>query len=288
MKAGQLIGFIADGLPPEAQAALATLQADVPPMAPSASPRASSAASSATTRAPLPRLEPGAGGGRLDRPGAPGRPARRSRGRGEGAVPGRRPGDPSDLDNAELLYDLFSAFALKGLDVKALVDELRARMYDELDYRLEAANQDRVRRPLSRSSVRPHPRRRARAVDAASAHQRVGRRSDVGRVRVASRPCGEATRRRGALPVRPGLDPPRRRVQRRPPSGQLPLPRRRHDHVPRLRPREAMVSGRVGAAVAVPRRDHRRAIPSGACARWSRSGSFGRITASTHSGCTST
>ncbi len=30
-----MISFIADGLPPEAQAALATLQADVPPMAPS-------------------------------------------------------------------------------------------------------------------------------------------------------------------------------------------------------------------------------------------------------------
>ena len=35
MKAGQMLSFIADGLPPEAQAALATLQADVPPMAPS-------------------------------------------------------------------------------------------------------------------------------------------------------------------------------------------------------------------------------------------------------------
>src|SRR5687768_9386007 len=35
MKAGQMLSFIADGLPPEAQAALATLQADVPPMSPS-------------------------------------------------------------------------------------------------------------------------------------------------------------------------------------------------------------------------------------------------------------
>src|SRR5438309_9023023 len=47
----------------------------------------------------------------------------------------------SDLDNAELLYGLFSQFALKNLDVKALVDELRARMGDELDYRHEAACQ---------------------------------------------------------------------------------------------------------------------------------------------------
>jgi predicted unusual protein kinase regulating ubiquinone biosynthesis (AarF/ABC1/UbiB family) len=47
----------------------------------------------------------------------------------------------SDLDNAEALYRLFTAFALKGLDAKALVDELRSRMRDELDYTLEAANQ---------------------------------------------------------------------------------------------------------------------------------------------------
>jgi len=47
----------------------------------------------------------------------------------------------ADLANAEILYGLFSAFALKGLDVKALVDELRHRMSDELDYCIEADNQ---------------------------------------------------------------------------------------------------------------------------------------------------
>src|SRR4029077_14761595 len=35
MKAGQMISFVAEGLPPEDQEALATLQAEVPPMAPS-------------------------------------------------------------------------------------------------------------------------------------------------------------------------------------------------------------------------------------------------------------
>ena len=35
MKAGQLLGFIIEGLPKPAQEALASLQADVPPMAPS-------------------------------------------------------------------------------------------------------------------------------------------------------------------------------------------------------------------------------------------------------------
>jgi predicted unusual protein kinase regulating ubiquinone biosynthesis (AarF/ABC1/UbiB family) len=44
----------------------------------------------------------------------------------------------SDLDNAEFLYGLFAQFMLKNMDVKSLVDELRARMADELDYRLEA------------------------------------------------------------------------------------------------------------------------------------------------------
>ena len=47
----------------------------------------------------------------------------------------------SDLDNATVLYNLFASFKLKNLDVKSLVDELRARMYDELDYRLEATAQ---------------------------------------------------------------------------------------------------------------------------------------------------
>jgi predicted unusual protein kinase regulating ubiquinone biosynthesis (AarF/ABC1/UbiB family) len=47
----------------------------------------------------------------------------------------------SDLDNAELLYGMFAAFALKNMDVHAMVDELRARMGDELDYRIEARHQ---------------------------------------------------------------------------------------------------------------------------------------------------
>jgi predicted unusual protein kinase regulating ubiquinone biosynthesis (AarF/ABC1/UbiB family) len=44
----------------------------------------------------------------------------------------------SDLDNAEFLYGLFASFRLKNLDVKGLVDELRSRMADELDYVHEA------------------------------------------------------------------------------------------------------------------------------------------------------
>jgi predicted unusual protein kinase regulating ubiquinone biosynthesis (AarF/ABC1/UbiB family) len=47
----------------------------------------------------------------------------------------------TDLNNTEGLYRLVGAFALKGLDTKGLVNELRDRMRDELDYRLEAGNQ---------------------------------------------------------------------------------------------------------------------------------------------------
>lgn len=141
MKAGQLISFIVEALPDEAQAALATLQAEAPPMAPSLA--------EATIAAELGRhpsrlfreweAVPTAAAsiGQVHR-------ARLWDGR-EVAVKVQYPGVGdaigADLANAELLYGLFSAFALKSLDVHAMVDELRARMVDELDYRLEAENQ---------------------------------------------------------------------------------------------------------------------------------------------------
>jgi predicted unusual protein kinase regulating ubiquinone biosynthesis (AarF/ABC1/UbiB family) len=138
MKAGQMLSFIADGLPPEAQEALATLQADVPPMAPSLAEQ-------------VVREELGADPERLFLDWDPVPLAAASIGQVHRAVmpdgrivavkvqyPGVDKAIKSDLDNAEQLYGLFASFALKNLDVKALVDELRARMADELDYRLEA------------------------------------------------------------------------------------------------------------------------------------------------------
>jgi predicted unusual protein kinase regulating ubiquinone biosynthesis (AarF/ABC1/UbiB family) len=141
MKAGQLLGFIAEGLPPDAQAALATLQADVPPMAPSLA--------ESVIRADL-----GADPDRLFLDWNPVPVAAASIGQVHRAVlrdgrivavkvqyPGVDHAIRGDLDNAELLYRFFSTFTLRGLDVKGLVDELRERMGDELDYRLEAQNQ---------------------------------------------------------------------------------------------------------------------------------------------------
>jgi predicted unusual protein kinase regulating ubiquinone biosynthesis (AarF/ABC1/UbiB family) len=138
MKAGQMLSFIADGLPPEAQQALATLQQDVPPMAPSLA-------------AGVVRAELGADPEKVFLEWNPTPLGAASIGQVHRAVtrdgrvvavkvqyPGVDKAIKSDLDNAEMLYGLFASFALKNLDVKSLVDELRARMADELDYRLEA------------------------------------------------------------------------------------------------------------------------------------------------------
>ena len=142
MKAGQMLSFIAEGLPPEAQAALATLQADVPPMAPSLAEK-------------VIREELGAEAEHLFLDWDPVPIAAASIGQVHRAVmpdgrivavkvqyPGVDKAIKSDLDNAEMLYAMFAQFALKNLDVHALVDELRARMADELDYRLEARLQE--------------------------------------------------------------------------------------------------------------------------------------------------
>ncbi len=139
MKAGQLVSFIIEALPEPAQEALATLQADAPPMAPSLA-------------ASVVRDELGDDPERvfLDWSAAP--VAAASIGQVHRAVtrdgrvvavkvqyPGVGDAIEADLDNAELLYGFFASFALKGLDTAALVDELRARMREELDYVREAA-----------------------------------------------------------------------------------------------------------------------------------------------------
>jgi predicted unusual protein kinase regulating ubiquinone biosynthesis (AarF/ABC1/UbiB family) len=141
MKVGQMVSFIADGLPPEARSALESLQADVPPMAPSLA-------------ASVVRDDLGADPERVFLDWDPIPVAAASIGQVHKAVlrdgrvvavkvqyPGVDRAIKGDLDNAEWLYSLFAAVALPSLDVRSLVDELRARMTDELDYRLEAERQ---------------------------------------------------------------------------------------------------------------------------------------------------
>ena len=140
MKAGQLVSFIFETLPEDAQAALATLQADAAPMAPSL---AAGVVESELGQSPERAF--------LDWGDLP--VAAASIGQVHRAVshdgldvavkvqyPGVDAAIESDLDAAEVMYAMFSAMMLKGLDAKGLVDELRARMREELDYRIEAAN----------------------------------------------------------------------------------------------------------------------------------------------------
>lgn len=141
MKFGQLLSFVVEALPPEAQQSLASLQSDAPPMAPEAA-------------AAVVRAELGAEPEKVFLDWQPVPVAAASVGQVHRAVthhgvdvavkvqyPGVGDAIHSDLDNADALYRLVGAFALKGLDTRALVEELRTRMIDELDYRLEAANQ---------------------------------------------------------------------------------------------------------------------------------------------------
>jgi len=140
MKAGQLVSFIFEALPDDAQAALATLQADAAPMAPSlAAGVVHSELGQPPERAFLDWTDlpvAAASIGQVHR-------AVTHRGRDVAVkvqYPGVHEAIESDLDAAEVMYQMFSAMLLKGLDSKGLVDELRDRMREELDYRLEADN----------------------------------------------------------------------------------------------------------------------------------------------------
>lgn len=140
MKAGQMLSFVAEGLPDEAQVVLSQLQADAAPMAPSLA-------------ASVVQADLGADPAVLFRQWEDLPVAAASIGQVHRAVddsdrqlavkvqfPGADAAIREDLDAAEVLYMMFSAMALNGLDARALVDELRLRMVDELDYVKEAAN----------------------------------------------------------------------------------------------------------------------------------------------------
>jgi ABC1 atypical kinase-like domain len=142
MKAGQMMSFIAEGLPAEAQAALATLQAEVPPMAPSLAEQVVADELGAHPEKLFLDWDPvpvaAASIGQVHR-------AVTRHGQ-EVAVKVQYPGVDvaikSDLDNVELLYGMIASVTQRNLDVKGVVDELRARMGDELDYRIEATHQN--------------------------------------------------------------------------------------------------------------------------------------------------
>ena len=140
MKAGQLVSFIMETLPDEAQSSLSSLFADAPPMPMEVARRVVTEELGEPEHVFLdwsPAPIAAASIGQVHRVVL--RDGRRAAVKVQ--YPGVGASISADLNNAQAMYAMLSMFALKGLDTKGLVDELRDRMGDELDYRIEAANQ---------------------------------------------------------------------------------------------------------------------------------------------------
>ena len=148
----------------------------------------------------------------------------------------------ADLRNAGTIVRLARALA-PGLDAKAIAEELRERVMEELDYEYEAQNQ----RSFARA-YRDHPFIYVPEVDhPALAPPRPGHRAGRGhrtsRQIKAAAPRGAQPLRRDRLPRQLRLDLPPAALQRRPPPRQLHpdggrpgrLPRLRHDQEARPR-----------------------------------------------------
>ncbi len=139
MKLGQMASYLDVGLPPHVREALATLQQDAPPM-------------SAGLAAEVVERELGAPPERLFLEWDPAPIASASIGQVHRAItrderpvavkvqyPGVDDAIRSDLDGAGLIFGAMG-LALPGFDPGPVVDEIRTRVVEELDYQLEARN----------------------------------------------------------------------------------------------------------------------------------------------------
>jgi predicted unusual protein kinase regulating ubiquinone biosynthesis (AarF/ABC1/UbiB family) len=143
MKLGQMASYLDDGLPEPLREALAQLQQDAPPMSAQLSAEAVERELGQPPDAVFAEWDPtpiaAASIGQVHRA--------ITRGGVAVAVKVQYPGVDeairSDLDNAGLLLSAMPTM-FPGLEVGPLVGELRARLTEELDYRIEAENQQLV------------------------------------------------------------------------------------------------------------------------------------------------
>jgi predicted unusual protein kinase regulating ubiquinone biosynthesis (AarF/ABC1/UbiB family) len=142
MKLGQMLSFVSDEVPEELRLALTSLQASAPPM--------DFALLRAVAEEQLQRPLERAFASFDERPLASasiGQVHRATLPTGEEVAvkiqyPGVAEAIAADLDNATMLYRMITPF-YPGLDARPVVDELRARIGEELDYAREAENQRR-------------------------------------------------------------------------------------------------------------------------------------------------
>lgn len=141
MKLGQMASYVDEGLPEPLRDALAQLQADAPPMTPELAASVVEAELGAPPHRRFAEWDPvpiaAASIGQVHR-------AITHDGRAVAVkvqYPGVADAIAADLGNADLLFGAL-ALAFPGLEPGPLVAELRARLAEELDYRLEADNQE--------------------------------------------------------------------------------------------------------------------------------------------------
>ena len=157
----------------------------------------------------------------------------------------------ADLQNLDMIMRVLKRMT-PGLDVKAIAEEIRERIVEELDYELEAQNQ----RSLARIFA-GHPFIVVPDVVGTLSRERVLVSEFVRGVglRGAEEPPAGATRpRRGdRVPLLPRLHVSAPAVLRRPASGQLPAAGRRPRGVSRLRAVQAPGAGPVELELAAQR-----------------------------------
>ena len=165
MKFGQALSVFEAALPEEIaapyRAALTRLQEAAPPMPAATVHKVLAAELGADWRAQFQEFNDMPARRGQHRPGAP-------RGVGDGRevavkiqYPGAGPALLSDLRQLGRLARVFAAMT-PGLDIKPLLAELKVRVAEELDYRLEAGEPDDLRRGVRRGSRDPCPARRDR------------------------------------------------------------------------------------------------------------------------------